>query len=507
MNEIEDVTNIKRKKLRKQKLERIFGSFGGVFFYVVLLLVGARFLVMHVEERGQTIEVQIMDVETVDLEEFEQQLEQIEELQDLTDMISPQDMFDMNQPPEVDTSMSDSMDMDLADLNVVQDFQSPLVLRGLYAGRSEEGRSRLLAQHGGRWAAQTEAAVNRALVWLKNNQQDDGSWRAGTGGDTGDRMRVGITGLALLAFLAHGETPASAEFGRTVEKAIRFLADRQTPSGHFINTDDAENANYKAGTYGHAIATYAISEAFALTRIPSLGPAMEKAVDVIMKGQQTGGGWFYRYEKGSSVNNSVSVWQMQALKAAQMAGAKNPGLNDSLNRAAEFLKTRQHESGRFFYIQPHIQAARQEDYGITAASVLSLQLLGQANSREARLGMQELRGASVEWERPPTWAMSEWYYITQTKFHTGGQTWRTWNDHFAPVFIRSQNGDGSWASPARSGANIPFGFEHFFGDAFSTSMAVLTLTVYYRFLPTYQAIAVEEEAPRPQSNEIRIEII
>ncbi len=502
------VIEIQKKFRRKTFLEHLLGPFGSIVLHILLVAAAIRFLGMATQEKDASIEVQIMEPEAIDLEEFEQELQELEELQEMSDFITPPDqMLDVESPPDVSTEMAPTEDisMDLADLNVISDAQSPLVMKGLYEGRSESGRSKMLGA-AGRWGQQTERAVVKSLQWLKNQQDADGSWRAGTGGEQGDRMRVGITGIALLAFLAHGETTSSPDFGPTVEKAIKYLVGRQAGSGHFIDTDDVDNAAYKAGTYGHAIATYAISEAYALTRIPSLKPAMEKAVDVVMKGQRPEGMWFYRYEKSESINNSVSGWQMQALKAAKMAGASNPGLTEAMDLAVSRLKQRQADGGRFFYIQPYLQDVRGDDHGITAVSVLCLQLLGHGGSKEARSGLQALGSADIDWEKPPPWPMSVWYYVTQAKFHQGGQNWTSWNEKFARAYTRNQNEDGSWTSPARDGANIPYGFEHFFGDAFSTAMSALTLQVYYRFLPTYQEIKIEEDTA-PKSKDVVIEII
>jgi len=502
----DSVESKKKKILRKRILEHLLGPVGSIIFHILIVIAALKFLGMVGEQKTTEIKVQILEPDAIDLEEFEKELEEMEELQEMTDMVAPPDQsFDVSAPPDVSTDMSPSEDvsMDLAELNVISDAQSPLVMKGLYEGRSGEGRSRMLGA-AGRWGQETEKAVIKALEWLKNNQEPDGCWKPTTGGDQGERMRVGITGVCLLAFLAHGETPSSAEYGPSVEKAIRFLVEHQSEDGHFVETNDPQDAPYKAGTYGQAIATYAISESYALTRIPSLKPAMEKAVDVIMQGQQPDGMWFYRYEKGDLANNSVSGWQMQALKAAYMAGAQNPGLKEAMEKAVAKLKTRQTEEGKFYYIQTGPGARR--DHGNTAVATLCLQLLGHAKSSEARNGMQALGDATLDWDKPPSWPMSVWYYITQVKFHQGGQEWRSWNDLFARAYTRNQNEDGSWTSPAKDGADIPFGFEHFFGPAFSTAMSALTLQVYYRFLPTYKPIEVPEDV-EPTTKDVVIEVI
>ncbi|MDV7399264.1 hypothetical protein RZS08_48080, partial [Arthrospira platensis SPKY1] len=102
--------------------------------------------------------------------------------------------------------------------------------------------------------------------------------------------------------------------------------------------------------YAQAIATYAVSEAYGLTRIPALKPVMDKAVEVMIKGQQARGGWDYSYAKGARRDTSVSGWHVQALKAAYIAGSDTPGIQQAMEKAAADLRSAQDpESGTFGY--------------------------------------------------------------------------------------------------------------------------------------------------------------
>jgi len=92
-------------------------------------------------------------------------------------------------------------------------------------------------------------AVLRALRWLKDNQNENGSWR-------GTDSPTAMTGLALLCYMAYGEDTSSKEFGDTVERAIRYLLYQQNNNGTFENCGQ----HY---VYGHAIATYALAEWYA----------------------------------------------------------------------------------------------------------------------------------------------------------------------------------------------------------------------------------------------------
>ena len=82
-----------------------------------------------------------------------------------------------------------------------------------------------------------------------------------------------MTGLALLTFLAYGETPTSKEFGNTVRKAMEWIS------------NDKPNKNHGRG-YGHAIKTYAIAEAYAMTGVSILEDAMNKCIRLVIDGQQ-----------------------------------------------------------------------------------------------------------------------------------------------------------------------------------------------------------------------------
>lgn len=99
--------------------------------------------------------------------------------------------------------------------------------------------------------------IANGLRWLQNSQNKDGSW----GTDT--NALEAETGLALLAFLARGETVSSAEFGVTVEKGLAFL----------IRNNETTNSPSLKGqppAICHAISTWAACEAYAMTRIPRL---------------------------------------------------------------------------------------------------------------------------------------------------------------------------------------------------------------------------------------------
>ena len=480
--------NMNVRSSMRMIIDHVWGPTGSVILHVLVVVALLRLVTYKPLEKAPEVEVVIMDPDAVDLDEFEKELEQLEDRPEIVDTIAPPEVsFDMEQPPDVADFNSPEPDVSFDALDIRSDMASPLVMRGLFQGRSAAGREGALRSYAGQWGQFTESAVIKALEWLKRNQSPDGSWGPN---------KTAMTGLGLLTFLAHGETTSSEKYGETVEKAMRFLISQQDAEGRFCKTDN------QPGPYAHGIASYAISEAYGLTRIPSLKPVMEKAIQIIINGQQPKGGWDYNYSKGARRDSSVGAWQIQALKAAYIAGAENRGLKEAMDKAVEDVKSvHDAETGRFRYTD---DKSHRTD-SITGLCILALQLLGHGTSREARAGLQALSGASCDWDKPAEWPMYAWYYVTQAKFHQGGQSWAGWNAKFARVYVKNQNEDGSWTS---AGQNLKEenGKEVHLGPVYSTTLAALTLQVYYRFLPTYKPIAVEP-VTQTDKDDVSVEIL
>ncbi len=327
-------------------------------------------------------------------------------------------------------------------------------------GRTETGRADIL--QGTDRHTHTERAVTNALRWLKDHQVGDGSWAG--------QEPVAMTGLALLVYLAHGELPASGEYAATVRKALDYLLARQDSKGAFSRN-----------VYAHAIATYAVSEAFTLTRHMGLRDPMERAIAVVVNGQQPDGSYDYNYAKGTRFDTSVTGWQIQALKAARLAGSDNPGLDAAMERCARFLKNQafaRDGSGFVYSGEPGTQPASGAKWTMTAVGALSLQLLGHPHAPQTRAGLKILEDLSFAWPRTPGEKASVYggYYVTQAKFQQGNKpVWRAWNDAFQSALLAHQAPDGHW-----EGGDYDQG-----SHVYTTTLCTLMLEVYYRYLPTY----------------------
>jgi hypothetical protein len=379
--------------------------------------------------------------------------------------------------------------------------KSRLVMKGLYAGRTAGGRKGALGMYGkgGAGGAATELAVLRALRWLKKNQRTDGSW-PGT-------SAVAMTSFALLAYLAHGETPQSAEFGETVKKAIDFLISKQGGDGKFAGVSDG---------YSQIIGTYAMCEAYGLTQHPSIKDGAVKALTLIVKGQHPTGGFNYSLAQDNRDDSSVMAWACQAMKAGKMAGleADVPGLEAAIKRGIAGFKLNADPNGGFGYTGPG-------HTGLSGAGALCMQLLGAPKSAEVTATMKFLEPCTFSFADPnkqPYGGGSQvyyWYYITQAKFHHSPETFAAWNKQFSPELCKQQIVEknaiegpdgkmvdiGHWESPVKG--------EHTGGVVQDTSLCTLMLEVYYRYLPSFKKIEAGPDdvaAAAPKADDVNVKI-
>jgi len=496
----------RKEFIRKKLLEHLVGPTGSVLLHIVIIYLAVHFIVFETRESTQEIEAMMMEIETVDLDELLEELEpELEPLEFDLDFEMPDYDVDVDQPPDPQDFTQDQPDMEFAALDVMQ-VESPLTMQGLFSGRNEAGRAALLRRYGGRWGEQTEQAVMRALEWLRINQLENGSWDHHPSGR--ESAPAAMTGLALLTFLAHGETPSSERYGRTVQRAIRYLSENLDDKGAFKGSGaNSSLLNYldkgQAHSYGHSIAAYAIAEAAAMTRIPALREVMDRSIQRIIDDQHRQGGWYYGDDHARPRDTSVTAFNIQAMKAAQLAGSRARGLPESMDLAMKDIAgSFNADTGRFTY-----RRVDSGNYAMTAISVLMYQLTGNARAQESRVGLESLRSeATVDWRNADQWSMYRWYYITQVMFQAGGGTWTAWNNQFAPAFVNNQNADGSWTSPSgrREGGS---GREVNYGPVYSTAFAALSLQVYYRILPTFAVVEQEEEKEETSTDDVIIQII
>jgi hypothetical protein len=265
-----------------------------------------------------------------------------------------------------------------------------------------------------------------------------------------------------------------SRYQANVREGLAWLVSNQQPTG-----DIYVGGSRLSHMYSHAIATMALCEAYGLSNAPNLRRPAQAAIDFIVLAQnQVTGGW--RYEPGQAGDTSVFGWQMFALRSARLAGLKVP---------------RNVAPGCRAYLDAAATDPNKITYGyliggpatpvMTAEALLSRQYLGWPKDFPPLV-----KGAShvaVDLLNSSERNIYYWYYATQLLHNMQNKDWERWNvrvrDGLVSMQVHGAGCDrGSWdpVSPQvdRWGASA--------GRLFVTSLSILTLEVYYRYLPLYQ---------------------
>ena len=438
---------------------------GGLFAAMLI------YITFDTEPDGTLQQTMVIDpVDQEIIEETEEEIvEEVTDLQEMQDFADFQDVeMEMNmdfepEPERVDAPANTDMNQ-LTEL--LSDIASPVQMTSLLSGRTQLMRTTMVGRFGGRRGAAGQASVDKALKWLKDHQLNNGSWTSS--GEPGVSSCAGHTGLALLAFLSHGETPASAEYGQTVTAAMRWIVENQTPNGMIQSPGQV--------TYRHAMATYALAEAYSVTQNILLREPLIRAVDAIVNGMQRTGGFDYNYRTDSDRNDSsVGGWQVQALKAATIAFPENDRYQQALQLAMDgmLLNSQARDGARTIgYTSPG------RNMNVTAAGALGMVFSGRARDTKTRELIASVQTVTPNWETISRGGVYQWYYVGQALFQysADGRAFRSFNDAMTRELIANQNPDGSWDETGDGGGVR--------GRAGTTALGALNLMVYYRHLPT-----------------------
>ena len=487
----EDYALILQEYRRKRLIEALIGPIVSTVFHVILIVVLAILITDEYKQQVAEISVVLEEIEEIELEP-PPEIEQPEPEPEPTDTTNPVlttvkiENVDTNDAALEDADDNEPQTDDSLDQEMVSDvvvspsaFASPSV----YGGRTAAGRASSVSKFGGTTVGQE--ALMRALWWLAKVQNPDGSW--------GKAQKEAMTGLAVLTFLAHGETTSSKHFGKNVKLGVKWLCEKIEKGKNKIQGQDNKGGGGKNGrsVYSHALMAYALSEATAMIGASQIEEAMNNAIRVVIDGQMKNGGYFYNYQKNGPSNLSNASFNYQALKAAYSAGSEEPGLYEAIEKSISHLKETCKETE--WYYRSDNKNSRGPS--MRCVGTLCLQLLGEPESEEAqRIGafiekndQQYLVWKGEKGNSPLAFPLYFWYYGTQVMFQRGGIGWKNWNRKFQKLLTDNQYKDGHWETPSAFEGDR-FSMPGIDKQVYSTTLCALMLTVYYRYLPSSKAI-------------------
>ncbi len=188
--------------------------------------------------------------------------------------------------------------------------------------------------------------VDRGLDYLVRAQHRDGHWEA-----NGGHYPTAMTALAGMAMLMEGSTLRDGPYCDNVRRAVDWFMTRVSASGMLGDTrnpTDAQRYMYGHG-FGMLFLACAYGEEEDADRRKRLEKVLTKAVEFTGKAQTNRGGWGYlSAADGSNFDEgSVTVTQLQALRAAKNAGIVVP--KSIIDNAVKYLHDCTTERGGIIY--------------------------------------------------------------------------------------------------------------------------------------------------------------
>jgi|SRR5262245_19821960 len=320
-----------------------------------------------------------------------------------------------------------------------------------------ENRMQLLKERGGN--AESEAAVARGLAWIAKQQQKEGSWVF----DGSSKDHIAATGMALLPFIAAGETHKTGmKYKKVASDGVEWLTGKLNDDGSFSGTTNA---------YAHAIATIALCDAARVAKDDALKAKAKRAADYVVKAQAKNGSW--GYVAGTEGDTSIVGWQVQALKAAELAGIEFDKAA-VYGKADQFLLSVSTDRGAKYGYRE--KGASETLTPVALLSRYSMETLVSRDDAFAR-GVAFLKAFPPQKEYYDTYY---YFYATRVMHRFDGDEWhKVWNPKMRDMLIDLQDktigadAAGSWKKDQGFiGASC--------GRLGTTCLAVLTLQVYYR---------------------------
>ncbi|MGE4159203.1 MAG: prenyltransferase/squalene oxidase repeat-containing protein [Planctomycetota bacterium] len=316
-------------------------------------------------------------------------------------------------------------------------------------------------------APEVDAAVSKGLEHLVKSMRPDGSY------SINGQYTMSMTALSGLAYLSAGHTPDRGAYRKEVSKILSFIM-KQCQNPAFKNSGFITTANEGQPMYGHGFAVLFLSQVYGTVSDPSqsqeIKAVIRKGVALITRAQSRDGGWYYTHNSQAD-EGSVTVTQLQALRAAQNAGVL---VNENvIAQAKNYLKKSQNRDGGIRYRAGNMSESTE---ALTAAGIACYFNCGDYSGEHITQAIAFLDSRMMRDDNSVTLRRGHFMYThqyaSQAYFALGGDRWRRYYKVMATHLVQSQMQDGSWQGDI--------------GSAYATPVGIMILTLPYRQLPINQ---------------------
>ena len=254
--------------------------------------------------------------------------------------------------------------------------------------------------------------ISDSLDALANRQNEDGSF--GAKAELFGRDPA-VSALCGLAFLASGSLPGRGRYGTNLDKIVEFISSRalrtkgKTSSEAFtgldatirsatldylkennLTTEDVDGLivdfteKGRKPMYGHGFATLFLAEISGQVDRPDLRDTIRAAVELILRVQNSAGGWRYEPKQAAVADLSVTTCLLSSLRSAHNAGFHIP--QESVKNTEKYVLSLQNQDGGFRYMFLDGPSG----YARTATAIHALQASGKDNSKAIERGFEYL---------------------------------------------------------------------------------------------------------------------
>ena len=333
---------------------------------------------------------------------------------------------------------------------------------------------------------ETVQAIDRGLKFLAKTQRHDGSWLNQGGWGS---YPSAVSSLAGLAFMAGGSTPESGPYAKNVKRVMKYLLNvsesEKRPDGQILIAGGGQEGR---SMYGHGFGMLFLAQCYGMEgdkttpHAKRLKKVLEGAVLLTVNAQSDigvahkhAGGWIYTPE-GRNDEGSVTVTQLQALRAVRNVGIKVP--KQTIDRAVRYLKACQNKDGGISYA---FRSRGSSMPAISAAAIACFYSAGIYDQRSGGKGLEakmverlvEFCKRNVRIDRGGSWFMYSHLYMSQAMYMRAGADWKNYYPKIRDRLIRMQMTDGNW-----NGDNI--------GPIYGTAIGCMILQLPYGYLPIVQ---------------------
>ena len=342
--------------------------------------------------------------------------------------------------------------------------------------------------------------IAKGLEWLKKTQGKDGSWSAG------GQNPVAMTSMAGLAMLMEGSTVREGKYSDQLRKAVNwFLAPQRVRENGLLGdpNNPTETQRYMYGQgFGTLFLACCYGEEEDVAQRKRLEAVITKAVDFIARAQTRKthrkaegreveiGGWGYvsATDNNSFDEGSVTITQLQALRAARNAGIKVP--KETIDKSLAYLEACTTNDGGIVYNYTGSSGNQPGRPPLTAAAICCGFSGGQYRGELPKKWLKNCQRHIWPTVARGRVAHDEYqtYYFAQAMYALGDNRWAelfpeepaesrlTWSKYkeaMYPYLVGAQNpADGSWQSG-------------YIGPVFSTAVNLTILQLEKGILPIY----------------------